>query len=258
MSPHDGKGPLLFARFAYPPNALGYCGPSSHSTLLEYADASVSDGGLRELATRFSGAWPYLQLIATATGIGDPLDYRVVEAYWIGNDLLDQIDLSILGHALKDRFEAQAGVGWTSLAETIPVGATPNHAFHVFSVYPWVGMLQNGPSEHPLRVLDRCRIRWGQVVTVGDASASVESRPLVWTGRRLEFGPATVEQVVRSVDGYTLGGSIAVGDWVAMHWDWVCARLDTAQLARLQRTQERQLSMTNDHLTHPGPAMLLG
>ncbi len=141
MPPADADGPLLFARFAYPPNALGYCGPSTHSTLLEYADASASDGGLRELATRFSGAWPYLELIATATGIGDPLDHRVVEAYWIGNDLLDQIDLSGLGHSLKDRFEARAGAGWTSLAETIPAGATPNHAFHVFSVYPWVGML---------------------------------------------------------------------------------------------------------------------
>ncbi len=92
----------------------------------------------------------------------------------------------------------------------------------------------------------------------GDSSASVETRTLIWTGRRLKLGPPSVEQVMRSLDGYTLGGSITVGDWVAMHWDWVCTRLDRSQLTRLQRAQERQLSMTNDHLAHPGPAMLLG
>jgi hypothetical protein len=251
-------GPLLFARFAYPPNSLGYCGPDTHSTLLEYANAQTSDGGLDQLAAQFSGAWPYLQLIATATGIGDPLDHRVVEAYWIGTSLLDRIDMSTLGHSLKDRFEARAGSAWTNLAETIPAGATPNHAFHVFSVYPWVGMLKGGPSEHPLRVLDRCRIRWGRVITVDDSSATVEYEPLVWTGSRLELGPQTVEQVTRSLDGYTLGGPIEIGDWVAMHWDWICTRLDSQQLARLKHHQARQLTMTNDHLTHSGPAVLLG
>ena len=251
-------GPLLFARFAYPPNSLGYCGPDTHSTLLEYADAAAVDGGLRQLASEFSGAWPYLQLIATATGIGDPLDHRVVEAYWIGTSLLDRIDLSTVGHSLRDRFERRSGTAWTSLAETIPVGATPNHAFHVFSVYPWVGMLKGGPPEHPLRVLDRCRIRWGRVLTVETSSATVESQPLVWTGARLELGPITVETVTRSLDGYTLGGSVEVGDWVAMHWDWICSRLDTRQLEGLKRHQAKQLSMTNDHLSHPGPAMMLG
>ena len=32
-------GPLLFARYAYPPNALGYCGADEPRTLLEYGDA---------------------------------------------------------------------------------------------------------------------------------------------------------------------------------------------------------------------------
>ena len=35
---HDG-GALLFARYAYPPNALGYCGADENRTLLEYGEA---------------------------------------------------------------------------------------------------------------------------------------------------------------------------------------------------------------------------
>ncbi len=43
-------GPLLFARYAYAPNALGYCGADEPRTLLEYGDAQASDRGLAELA----------------------------------------------------------------------------------------------------------------------------------------------------------------------------------------------------------------
>ena len=63
-------GPLLFARYAYPPNALGLCGADETRTLLEYGDAHVSDGGLSELARTFHGAWPYLSLIAHANQFG--------------------------------------------------------------------------------------------------------------------------------------------------------------------------------------------
>ena len=52
------SGALLFARYAYPPNALGYCGADQNRTLLEYGDAGASDQGLVELARSFEGAWP--------------------------------------------------------------------------------------------------------------------------------------------------------------------------------------------------------
>lgn len=75
-------GPLLFVRYAYPPNSLGYCGPADSRAFYEYGAAGVVDRGLVELAQAFHGAWPYLELIAGASGIADPLDRRVVEAYW--------------------------------------------------------------------------------------------------------------------------------------------------------------------------------
>jgi hypothetical protein len=39
-------GPLLFARYAYPPNALALCGADQTLTLLQYGDAEASDGAL--------------------------------------------------------------------------------------------------------------------------------------------------------------------------------------------------------------------
>ena len=69
----------MFVRYAYPPNALGYCGPDDFAAFREYAVAGVADQGLVQLAQAFSGAWPYLELISAGCGIGDPLDHRVVE-----------------------------------------------------------------------------------------------------------------------------------------------------------------------------------
>src|SRR5690242_20609398 len=89
-SPGAGRpvsGPVLFARYAFGPNRLGYCGPEAVTELFEEGTAGHDDRALRELARGFEGAWPYLELIASANGLADPLDRWVVEAYWLGNEL---------------------------------------------------------------------------------------------------------------------------------------------------------------------------
>ncbi|MGB8379897.1 MAG: DUF6390 family protein, partial [Dermatophilaceae bacterium] len=87
-APEDGVA--RFARYAYPPNALGYCGPSGTDALPPVVRAEERDR-VRRAARRFDGAWPYLSAIAAAHGIPDPLDARVVQAYWIGGPLLEGI-----------------------------------------------------------------------------------------------------------------------------------------------------------------------
>ena len=56
------------------PTPRGSCGPLDSDALLHYGQTGVTDKGLRELAKGFAGAYPYLELIAGATGIPDPLD----------------------------------------------------------------------------------------------------------------------------------------------------------------------------------------
>src|SRR6187399_2463157 len=97
------SGPVLFVRYAYPPNLHGYCGPTDTGSFLAYGRTEEIDPGFRQLAQAFSGAWPYLELIAGATGIADPLDHRVVEAYWVGNGLLDRVGPLALGGSMEER-----------------------------------------------------------------------------------------------------------------------------------------------------------
>jgi hypothetical protein len=238
-------GPLLFARYSYPPNSLGYCGPADHVELLEYGAAGVVDAGLVQIARGFDGAWPYLEIIAGANGIPDPLDARVVEAYWVGNTLLDRVDMQTFGSHLLDRFRGRAGRSWEHIAESIPVGATPHHSYHVFCVYPWLGLLRAGRTEEPLAVMDRCRIRWGQVVAASGDLVTVSSRPLAWDGRDLGLGPPRLEQAVATADGKGLVRGLTPGEWVSMHWGWVCDRLTTDQLGALCRYTRRVLDLAN-------------
>jgi hypothetical protein len=250
-------GPRLFARFAYPPNELGYCGPGDTLALLEHAATGDDPAGLRSLAREFEGAWPYLELIAAANGLSDPLDPRVVEAYWIGNPLLDRVGVSMLCRSMEDRFAPVAGQAFGRLVQPAVEGALPCHAFHVFGVYPWVGLLRLGRVDEPLTVLDRCRVRWGKVLATDAGSAVVECQPLTWDGHRLALGPHRVEQVHLSSDGLGLAGDLAVGDWCALHWDWVCDVLTPRRLAALRRYSARQLDLVNA-ATYPAPASVLG
>ena len=238
-------GPLLFARYAYPPNALGYCGADETRTLLEYGDARVSDPGLAELARTFEGAWPYLTLIAGANGITDPLDPRVVEAYWVGNDLLDRVTPAALARHVEDRFRGRIGRTWRRVVDVVEAGAVPHHSFHVFAVYPWLGLLRSGLVEEPLHVLDRCRTTPALVESVDGDTAHVLLRPLLWSGRTLDLGGYVRRNVRWRNDGLALATGLSSGDWVSLHWDFICDRLTPNAAATLDRTTRRALSAVN-------------
>jgi hypothetical protein len=251
------SGPVLFARYAYPPNALGYCGPSDATEFLETALDGRHITDLTRLAARFEGAWPYLQLIASCNGIADPLDYRVAEAYWVGNQLVARVPQSALARSMGSRFEIRAGRRFDSLVSAVPAGGIPQHNFHVFAVYPWLGLLRAGTDGPPLEVLDRCRIRWGRVLTVAGDLVVVRSRELCFDGSRLTLGPDRVEKARYSLDGATLTADLQPGDTVSLHWDWVCDRLSPSALRWLQYCTLRNLDAVNS-LAEPGPAVVCG
>jgi hypothetical protein len=238
-------GERLFARYAYAPNHLGYCGPAEAAALEELAKTGSTDADVRAIASRFSGAWPYQVVLAKLAGIEDPLDERVVRAYWTGGDLLASVDNEAFGRELLAWIGGQAGHYWTHLTPDLLSEAMPTHNFHVFGVYPWTRLLKSPTPEPAVQVLDSCRIRWGRVTSVAcdGAKAIIVTSHLTWDGERLGLGD-DVEETVEP-------GFVAAprpGDWLAVHWDHASDRLTDDELGHLKHWTQWQLTATNKRL----------
>jgi hypothetical protein len=236
--PDLSAGHSLFARYAFPPNELGYCGPADASALLRGDDPSE----LAALVKEFDGTWPYLKAIADAVGITDPLDADVVRSYWVGGPLLDKVDSGELLSRLRSAFKGQVTGMLGDLPD--PAHALAHHSFHVFVVYPWVQFLDRGPTT-PLRVMQDCRIRWGTVESVDGEHVEIASRPLTFDNGLLGLGDPAVERVRWSKDGDSLAPAPTPGETVSAHWDWVCGALSEADAGALAAATQATLDLVN-------------
>jgi len=255
------SGPVLFARYAFGPNRLGLCGPEDWRSLLELGAAGEAvahparrgdreiDRGLRDLACRFEGAYPYLRLIAEAHGIADPMDRRVVDAYWIGNALSDRVDPSLLHRSMAERFRPEVGRGdWRWLDGKPSSGAHPTHAFHVLDVFPRVGRVRRGPIADELGLMESCRIRWGRVLEISGEHLVVDAVPLRVVDGALVLGAPRPQTVRRWLDGTGFISDVAVGDRVSLHWDWACEVLSPSREQALRSRTLHQLALANQTL----------
>lgn len=237
------SGAEMFARYAYAPNQLGYCGPPAAAGL---RSGSVDD--VRVAARKFAGAWPYLQVLSKMIGIADPLDHRLVESYWLGGGVGAGLDSEQFTAELLAVIGPQAAHYWSHLTTDLAREAAGNHCFHVFGVYPWSRLLGRGMDEQPLRVLDNCRITWATVLSRSGDDIEVRARQLAWDGHQLGLSEPSARRLEVWEDGYSAVPDVAAGDQVAVHWDRVCGRLTTDQLRALAGSTTRQLRVTNERL----------
>jgi Family of unknown function (DUF6390) len=238
--PHQGlpAGYVLFARYAFPPNELGYCGPADADVLLRGDNPSEVVAHAKE----FDGAWPYLRAIAEAADDIDALDAEVVQSYWVGGPLLNRVDPGDLLDRLRSAFRGQV----TGLLDdlTDPRGVLAHHSFHVLVVYPWVRFLDRDVTT-ALRVMQDCRIRWGTVESVEDDHVVMASRPLTLEDGDLALGEPAPERVRWRKDGTSLIAAPAPGDVVSAHWDWVCSILTEADSDALSDATHTTLELVN-------------
>ncbi len=228
-----------FAWYAAPPNALHYCGPEDEIGKALEENAGPDD--LRGLALEFDGAWPYLQLIASCLGLDDPLDDRVVAAYWEGSPAVGDVPGDVLDAMTRQVHGPRA-------AEVEPISeaarwAVPHHSYHVYCVYPWVGLLRRGIADPSVRIIDQCRISVGRVTSLDPLL--VERRPLVADNGLLSESAPIVTAALTSPDPAV---TPQVGSIVSLHWDWVCAVIDELTAAQITKLDERHRSLAN-HVT---------
>ena len=78
--------------------------------------------------------------------------------------------------------------------DAVAAGAVPHHCFHVFAVYPWLGLLRAGVVDEPLRVLDQCRTTPARVVSRRRRRRRSSSRAAALGERRLALGASTLRR----------------------------------------------------------------
>ena len=238
-------GTTRFIRYGFMPNRLQYCGPTGDNrTLFDYAVENQVDGGLSPLLRQFTGALPYLKLIARANDVADPFDPRVVEAYWIGNEMLDHVEVRQLYDSLLERFGEQlTGRTRQLVLDKAPAGARPHHSFHVLDVHSRVGEMATS-----MATLDNCRVSWGRVVTVDGGELVVSRPPLELFGGKLALGRPRAERFTRQMEGRGFADAAQVGDWVSLHWAWVCEVISDRQQRNLERYTRYHLTIANQTL----------
>jgi hypothetical protein len=235
------EGVRLCARFSLATSSRDFCGPEGAPAALRRA--LVDDGAIEEAAEallKFEALAPYLTALAVKHKRA-PLDLSVVEAYWIGNELLESFTredfLSVL-KALSRRGLPPAVAA--ALGKRLPETPIPHHAFHVFFV--GVGQV-TGSVPSNLENMDRCRPSWGLVMDRRHGVATVERQPLIRRGRRLALGaPAEVEVRVDPL----FEREVRPGDLLAMHWGEAAVPLSWDARSHLELYTLRAIEAANE------------
>ena len=241
-------GILRCSRYAFGPNRLHYCGPDKNSEIKAYINEGAKDAGLEHLISKFQTLYPYLKYIARTNNIKDPFDGRVVEAYWLGNNMLEKIDQkSFYRHLLEDHKikHKMGGKSFTIVEDKIGKGAVPHHSFHVFNVWKRTG---HDDREHTLESMDECRVSWGKVIEIDGPFVTVSTEPLLYTDKKLFIGTPIKRKLVRRLEAEYDIEQITVGNFVSIHWGVICEVITEEQVLNLKKYTLRNLTLANQTL----------
>ena len=239
------------SRYAFGPNRLHYCGPDANKTMKEYLDAGESDPTLAAILARFQNLFPYLSHIAEGNALRDPFDDRVVEAYWIGNCLLDAFQpkkyLSLL-----DALEVKKRTGrerFDQIGRKVVRGGFPHHSFHVLNV--WKETNHELLSGGDWSAIADCIVSWGKVTAVSGPFIDISTEPLLRDEQgRFFFGAPVPRRLTRDLSADIDIDLMRAGDWVSVHWGVACEVLPEATVRRLRAYTLKSIAFANEHDRH--------
>ena len=250
-------GATLAARYAFMPNKLRYCGGDRNSEIFGYVAHQESDYGLENMLKEFQTMFPYLRLIAESNQIADPFNYKVVEAYWIGNELLENITMNKFYSYLVDEQQIKKKFKLNMLEKVfgkIPVGAKPHHSFHVLNIPKRTGYY---PVDHTIETINECIINIGKVKATNikhetsknkiDFSKKilVEYRPIKMENDKIKLGEISEKEVWSELNKKAFVDDLKEGDYVSLHWGWICDKLNKSQVKNLIKWTNYNLALAN-------------
>lgn len=238
------SGPKLAAIYGLIPNKLGFCGPKQ-TLLKKFLAGDLTIPEILPTLEKFEAAYRYYCLIAEKNKISSPFNKRVVEAYWLGNELLDKVSVSDLRRLITEKFSAPGLLSKEAAARkaaAIPEDSRPHHSFHVLVLGAVTGSVNFAGNT---RLKDTCRIGWGRIVKIKDSHKitepgriTVSYSPL--TGKKvLGFGPPAKKDLVWDK---ILLPSAEIGDWISFHWNYAIQKLNEENIINLHKYTSNTLN----------------
>lgn len=234
------SGLKIAVLFGLRPHLLGLCGPKEaleQRLLLKFLQGRLSHRQILPVIKKFKGAYLYYCLIAKKNKIkAGPFNKKVVEAYWIGNELLDKVTANDLKKMVKENFSGPGLLDKDEAAKKagkIPAGSKPHHSFHVLAI----GSVTGSVDFKNTKLKDVCRIGWGKVIDRSKTknkkleSFIVKYQPLVG-GKRIKLGGLVKKEIFWDRE---IVPDVKTGDWVAFHWNWLVKVLTLQEAANLKK-----------------------
>lgn len=208
------KALQLASRFCLPPNSLGYCGKNTAVSKFKKCIINGDCENVEEEVGKFIVLHPYLKTISQITGL-PKFSYKVIESYWIGNDLLKKTKLEHYDLLLKN-FKKQGVPDFflEELKQKFPKKFIPNHLFQVLHI--GVGKA-SGAVPFNLESINNCMIRWGKVKKIKNNQATIILNSI-------EQDKTVYKLTIKNGDvlfDKKIVENLKVGKSVAVHWNMI-------------------------------------
>ena len=231
------KGLIRACKYSMPANMLGYCGACNFSELfkdyLEKPSETKEKEVVQALQT-FKGLYSYLKLIAEANSLNE-FDARVVEAYWLGNSLLENVQLSDVKKLIMEDFKMLPPSIRKEKAAFLRDKAFVHHSFHVLFIQFLTKKL--API---LKNLDSCIIKWGKLLERKKDKLKVKSIALMYEASQLKL----IEKRML-INNNQFIEEPKKGMLLSIHWNHAIEEIDASQLKALKKYTLANLKLVN-------------
>lgn len=235
MNEHK-DGVLLCAQYAVSPNFFGYCGPDKSLSVRQHLASSASDEELTSLLTEFETLYPYLKLIARANKVDELFNPQVVEAYWIGNDLLKNSTKDEYYSFMKELLHIEKKVDVIQLQQLRQSLSRkrfvyPHHSFHVCNIFRMYGSRVTPEIAH---TINECRISSGIVLGLGNKESTVfiKTDSIREVNGTVILIPDTREVSLEFIPEHRKKMYVK-GVLVSVHWGYICDIITSKQTKNL-------------------------
>lgn len=237
-----------FLNYSYEPFRLHFCGPQDAASFEVVDDflrgRKISHKRIQQVAEEFVGVYPYLKLIAKKNDL-EPLNKQVIEAYWLGNNLLKQVTANDLKELIMNEFVGPGRLDKATgekLSQNIPLRAAAHHSFHVL----YIGSITN-TVQLVGKMLDLCRVSWGEAVMINKTNNKstllVKYNPLLIKSNEIKLSRDEVKKEIKW--NQKILPKIIKGQSVSFHWDLACEILSEDQVKNLEKYTLRNIEAIN-------------